>query len=292
MRGDRFSAPSAWEALWPLLDEADGDVRLVGGGTWVVPELQRGREPVHIVSLRRLPLNRIGSDAASLRLGATTTYAALLSSSLVRIKAPMLWDLAGGVTGGPQIRSQGTIGGAAVAARPQSDIPAALCALDATAVLVSRDSAREVPIGEFFLDAQRSDVRPGEVLAEIAVPSHLGNRPWGHGYVKIKGAASSWPIVTAAAALWAGDDGAVSGHVSVGGLGRRPLTVDLAVLLGVSAPTPDAVSRGDGLTLPEPAEPWEDELAPADYRSAVAPVAVRRALKQACSALLQKGGLP
>lgn len=290
MRGDRFSAPAAWEDLWPAMDAADEDVRVVGGGTWVVPELQLGRGPVHLVSLRRLPLPDVLAGAGCLRLGATTTYADLLASSLVRQLAPMLRHLAGGVTGGPQIRTQGTLGGAAVAARPQSDLPAALCALDATLVLMSAQGPRRVAAHEFFLGARRSDVRPDEVLAEISVPTPPMTHHRGHGYVKIKGAASSWPIVTAAAVLGADDSGAVDGTISVGGLGSRPLTLDLATALGRPSPSLGDVLQAEELTLPPPAEPWEDELAPADYRAAVAPVAARRALARAGSALAQEGG--
>jgi len=265
-----------------VLSPAGEEVRVVGGGTWVVPELQRGREPVHLVSLRRLPLAGVEVDNGLLRLGAMVTYADLEASSAVRRHAPVLDQLARGVTGGPQIHVQGTIGGAAVAARPQSDVPAALCALGATLVVRSASGARHVAAADFFLDAHRSDVRAGEVLTEILVPVADASCV-GHGYVKVKGAASSWPVVTAAAVVRQDPDPRACGQVSVGGLARRPMTVDLGSLLGAAPASPDDLLQG--VSLPAPADPWQDELAPADYRSAVAPVAVRRALLRAVESL-------
>jgi hypothetical protein len=78
-----------------------------------------------------------------------------------------------------------------------------------------------------------------------------------HGYVKLKRGWSSWPIATAAALA---ADGVLT-RLVLGGVAGRPVEVQ-----------PGAV--------PDIAEPWEDELAPAAYRAAVAgPIAARAAVK-------------
>ncbi|MGY1624289.1 FAD binding domain-containing protein [Geodermatophilus sp. SYSU D00965] len=257
---------------------ADGG-RVLAGGTWVLPEMDRGESaPARLVDLRRAGLGGVAPTATGLWIGATCTYADLLTSAEVAAHAPLLRTMAAGITGGWALRNQATVGGAAVAARPQSDVPAALVASGAVALVAGPDGERAVPAHELFAGAMRSAVGPRELLAGFDLPSAAGA---GHGYVKLKRGASSWPIATAAALVRLDAAGVCTAATLVlGGVAAVPVRVDVAPLVG-SVPGEAQLQATAEVAAAAVTEPWEDVLAPASYRAAVAGPVARRALAAA-----------
>jgi carbon-monoxide dehydrogenase medium subunit len=237
----------------------------------VVPALGRGeRTARRVVDLRRAGLGGIEAAGDTVRIGACATYTDLLASPVV---APLLRLMATGVTGGPQILGRGTVGGSVAAARPSSDVPAALAVLDAVAEIAGPAGTRRVPVTDLWTGAYTTALAPGEVLVACEVPVLQAGT--GCGYIKLKHSTSSWPIVTAAATV--------------------TRDARAALVIGGASPTPARIHlTADGLdnralrTAVDEAlsEVWADELAPAAYRAAVAPVAAHRALTQARAAAL------
>lgn len=258
-----YHAPTSTAEAVEILRDAGAETELIGGGTWVVPEMTSGkRRPSCVVDLARTGLRRIEAAGDVVVLGATATYSDLLGSDLVRARLPMMRALALGITGGIQICNRGTIGGSACYANPNSDVPAALVALDATIRLRSADGLREAPAADFFLGAYRSDVRPNEVIEEIAITPDHSSRT---GYYKFKLCESSWPIVTAAFV-----ERADRRYVVLGGVHAAPLRVDLS---GAEAGEEIAAAVQVAVT-----EPYDDALATGAYKRAIAgPIAARSA---------------
>ncbi|MGY1692059.1 FAD binding domain-containing protein [Geodermatophilus sp. SYSU D01105] len=257
---------------------ADGG-RVLAGGTWVLPEMDRGESaPTRLVDLRRAGLGGVALTGTGLWLGAMCTYADLLASPAVAAHAPLLRTMAGGITGGWALRNQATVGGAAVAARPQSDVPAALVVSGAVALVAGPDGERAVPAHELFAGASRSAVGAGELLVGFDLPSAAGA---GSGYVKLKRGASSWPIATAAALVRLDDAGTCTDATLVlGGVAAVPVRADVSSLVG-SVPGETELRAAADLAAAAVPEPWEDVLAPASYRAAVAAPVARRALAAA-----------
>jgi len=254
--------------------------RVLAGGTWVLPEMSRAESrPDRLVDLRRAGLGGVTATDDGLSVGAMCTYAELLASPDVTRSAPLLRTMAEGITGGWALRSQATVGGSAVSARPQSDVPAALVACGAVARVTGPDGNRRFPVRELFAAAMHSSLLPGEVLTGFDLPSAAGA---GHGYVKLKRGGSSWPIATAAALVRLDDDG-VCREVSLvlGAVTATPLPVDVAAaMVGV---TPGDADLREAAQLAGAAvdDPWDDLLAPGSYRAAVAAPIARRALTMA-----------
>jgi len=260
----RYHAPNDIRAACSLLAERGEDAAVLGGGTWLVPLMTRGERLVSdVVDLRRLGLGTIEESDGHVALGARATYADVVASDLVRRRAPLLHVAATGVTGGRQIHNLGTVGGSACYAFPSSDVPACLVALGARMRIEGPEGGREVGAEEFFIDAFRSALEPGEILTTIAIP--VVER--GVGYHKLKLTEGSWPIATAAAVA---GDGAGGGNVTLGGVARTPLRIDAA-----------EGDRLDAVVAERVTDPWDDELAPGWYRQSVAPAIARRALAQA-----------
>jgi carbon-monoxide dehydrogenase medium subunit len=251
-----YEAPQGADEALAILAEAAAP-RVLAGGTWVVPELGSGASrPDVVVDLRRAGLGTIGEGVGTVMVGATATYADLIGSALVRERLPLLHEMAGGITGGWTIRGQGTVGGSLIAARPQSDVPAVLVALGAVAHVANAEGGRTVPVSALLLGPMRTGLARGELLTSLELPVQTGT----HGYVKLKRGASSWPIATAAAMA---QDGVVT-----------------RLVLGGVAGTPVEVGAQDGAAT-EIEDPWDDELAPAAYRVAVAAPLAARARRKA-----------
>jgi carbon-monoxide dehydrogenase medium subunit len=257
-----------------------GDARVLAGGTWVLPEIRRAESrPARLVDLRRAGLGGVTATGDRLRVGAMCTYTELLASPDVSRHAPLLRTMAEGITGGWALRSQATVGGSAVSARPQSDVPGALVACGAVARAVGPDGERHFPVSELFATAMHSSLLLGEVLAGFDVPSAADA---GHGYVKLKRGGSSWPIATAAALVRLDPDGVCRQVTLVlGAVTATPLRVDVAAALVGAVPGDADVREAAQLAGAAVEDPWDDSLAPGSYRAAVAAPIARRALTMA-----------
>lgn len=254
----RYSRPTDVNGVTEAL--ADGDAVVIGGGTMVVPEMTHGRvRPSAVVDLAAAGLAGISRDDDGWVIGAMTSYTELEKSS-----APLLPTVARGITGGPQIRNRGTVGGSASYANPSSDMPAALVAVGAQMRLASTKGVREIPAAEFFRGAFETAREPDEALIAIRVP----DSPADFGYLKFKLAESSWPIVTAATVV---ADTTI--RIVIGAAAAKPFTVQVPRESWQEELKP-AIERAL-------ADPWDDVLAPGHYRARIAPVIAARSVTSA-----------
>jgi CO/xanthine dehydrogenase FAD-binding subunit len=277
-----YSAPTNVAGAVELLATDPEGTRVLGGGTWVVPDLNRGIIAArHVVDLRRAGLSGIQESDGIVRVGATVTYAGLLASPVVRRRAPLLQEMAAGITGGRQITLHGTIGGSAAAARPQSDVPAVLVSLEADVLVLGPDGERRLSAADLFVTAMGTSLQPGEIITAF----ELGTaREAAHGYVKLKRGGSSWPIATASAQLALDERGRCTDvSLVLGGVAATPVRVDLTADLLDEVATDEALAAAARTAARSVPEPWGDVLASARYRAAVVEPVARRALQRAAT---------
>jgi CO/xanthine dehydrogenase FAD-binding subunit len=125
------AARSVGEALEALA--VDGAWVLAGGQS-LVPRLNvREVRPSRLVDINGAGLGVIRRRDGVLHLGATVRQAAILRSTVVAERWPLLAEAARHV-GHAATRSRGTVGGSVVHADPRAQLPAALAALDARLV--------------------------------------------------------------------------------------------------------------------------------------------------------------
>jgi CO/xanthine dehydrogenase FAD-binding subunit len=261
-----YHTPASLEEAASALASVDGEVSVISGGTWVVPEMTHGvRRPRAVVDLRRAGLGTVRRDNGAVAIGTTVTYSGLLAAP----DGPaVLKVMASGVTGGKQVHNQGTLGGSACYANPSSDVPAALVGVDATLRLVRDGGSREIAAADFFRGSFKTALEPGELLSEILVPAEPQGR---FGYYKFKFSESSWPIATATCLV--GSDGRVA-RLSLGGVSTTPVLVSAATGAGEAGDVAAAVAATEF-------EPWTDGLADGGYRRRIAGVIAGRAFAAA-----------
>src|SRR6185369_1757800 len=101
--------------------------------------------------------------------------------------------------------NKGTIGGSVAHADPAGDWPAAIVALDAEMIAVSRNGERTIKASDFFVDLLTTALEPGEILREIRINQTKGRT--GQAYTKMHHPASGFAVVGVAANLSLNGDG-------------------------------------------------------------------------------------
>ena len=269
------------------LEEALRQVQLagtspLGGGTVLYPSLQRAEVDAQgLTDLFSIPdMHAITATDTTIRVGAMTTYADILNSSNTSIPS-LLRTTAGTITGGPQLRNQGTIGGSACYANPASDIPSVLVALHAQLHLSSNERGeRSVPASDFFVGPFATSRQDDEVLTAVVLPQDSATEVWGR--YKLKHSEGGWPIGVASACLRPDSEGS-GGTVTItlGALCETPVELDALRLRDCT--TPDRSEQAQIRDLISDADPlwWSDELADASYRNRVAGTVATRAVSGA-----------
>jgi carbon-monoxide dehydrogenase medium subunit len=276
--GFSYHTPRSVNEAAILVGSLGQDAAILGGGTVLVQHMSLGHlQPKAIIDLQHLGLRGVQRDERGIVIGACTSYTDLERSALLRSELPLVATMADEITGGRQIRNQGTIGGSSCYAKPGSDVPACLAALRAHFRLVSTSGEREIPASNFFQGAFRTAVSADEFLSEIMIPAlPQGTR---FGYYKLKLCASSWPIVTASCLLFAGNSGAPEMvRICLGGASPVPLCIEREWRQDDSEPQITEVAEAAAAAI---FDEWQDELAGPGYRRAIAAPVATRAIRAA-----------
>ena len=177
------------------------------------------------------------------------------------------------------MRYVGTLGGNVANGDPANDMPGLMQCLDASYVLTGHGSEREVKARDFYEGAFFTKLQDGEILTAVRVPIP----PAGHGfaYEKLKRKIGDYATAAAAVVLTMAGGSCKSASIALTNLGETPLYAEeaSAALVGSSvdkAAIDKAASLAEGITAPA-----SDGRGPADYRTKMAGVMVRRAIARA-----------
>jgi 4-hydroxybenzoyl-CoA reductase subunit beta len=291
---------------------------VAGGTDLVPNMKHRLFEPDHVIALKGIEdLHGIHEADDHLRIGAAETLTTVSAHRSVLERFPALASAAAHVAG-PQLRNATTIGGnvcldtrctyynqtefwrqalgyclkkdgdvchvtkvgkKCVAAH-SADTPPVLMTLDAIAVLQGPDGRREVPIRDFFVadgiaNTQRT---ASEILTEIMIPMASARRR--QAYTKLRQRKSiDFPLLTVALAAECDEDGTVrqiDGVVT--GLGSRPRVLSGWADVALGRQLDDEVVEELAARAHKQCHPLENIIVDPEWRRAMVPVYVRRAL--------------
>lgn len=166
-----YACPTTVSDAIALLDEPGIDAMPLAGGQSLVPMMNfRLARPDRLVDLGRIPgLVGVREDGDVLRIGAMTSYAALLSDPLVQAHLPVLSAVLPHVAH-PAIRSRGTVGGSLALADPAAEMPAVLLALNGTIVATGPEGTREIAADDYLLGLYETALTPGDLITEVILP--------------------------------------------------------------------------------------------------------------------------
>ena len=276
---DYYRAGSVAEAA-ELLAQHPG-AKLLAGGHSLIPLLKlRLAAPEAVIDIGRIAELRGIAAGDGLTIGALTTHAELAASAEVKQYAEALAEAAGQV-GDPAVRNRGTIGGNIAHADPASDLPTVLAALGATVNIVGSDGERSIDVTDFFQGVMMTALGDNEVLTSIRLSAAAAGQ--GTAYAKFGHPASRYAVIGVAASVTVSGGTCSAASVAIGGLLPTPVRcsgVEQA-LTGQVLSAETIASAADAISGDLGDDLLGDVFASADYRKAVAPVYIRRAVAAA-----------
>ena len=275
-----YRAGSVAEAS-DLLKKNPG-AKVLAGGHSLIPLLKfRLATPPALIDIGRIAeLKEVVIKDGVIRIGALTTHAELASSKALREQCPALAEAAGHV-GDPAVRNRGTIGGNVAHADPASDLPTVLTALGGRFVVSAGGATKTVEAGDFFKGMMTTALSEHDLLVAIEVP--VQQKGQGSAYVKFTHPASRYAVIGVGAVVTISGGKCSAASVAVGGLVARP-TRAAAVEKGLTGQSlsADIIAKAASQVAHDlGGDIIGDLYASADYRKAVAPVWVKRALTAA-----------
>ena len=273
-----YESPRELNDVLALLASRE-DAKLLAGGHSLLPAMKlRLAAPALLVDLSRVTgLSYIKENGGTVHIGAMTTHADVAASSLLHKSSPLLSQAAREI-GDVQVRNRGTIGGSLAHADPSADYPAAILALDAEIVAMSKRGERIIPARDFFTGLFSTALAADEIITEVRVPV-TGSAPTA--YKKFAHPASGMAVVGVAVVVKmraAAIESAAIGITGVAPSAYRATAVEKA-LAGKPASAIAAACdfAADGVDV------LGDYFASVDYRSHLARVFTRRALEECVS---------
>jgi carbon-monoxide dehydrogenase medium subunit len=264
-----------------LLQQNPG-AKLLAGGHSLLPLLKlRLAAPSAVVDIGRIAeLRGIAQEGNAIRIGALTTHAELAASPELRKSAAALAEAAATV-GDPAVRNRGTIGGNVAHADPASDLPAVLVALDASFIALGPNGERTIAADDFFTGIMTTALNEHEILVGVRLPAAAAGQ--GSAYVKFSHPASRYAVIGVAARVTVEGGTCANARVALGGLlphARRAPSVE-AALVGTKADTQTIAAAAAAVAADLGRDVTGDIYASAEYRAAVAPVYIKRAVAAA-----------
>ncbi len=260
---------------------ANEDAKILAGGHSLIPALKlRLSAPSLLVDIGRIKdLAYIREEDGQIRIGAATTHYQIESSDLLKKICPLLPDCASHI-GDMQVRNKGTIGGSVAHSDPAGDWPAAIIALNADMIAVSKNGERAIKTDDFFVDLLTTALEPGEILREIRINKPNGRT--GQAYTKMHHPASGFAVVGVAAHLELnGDGGCQRASIGITGVAAKAFRAS-GIEAGLNgAQLNDETISAASARAADGIDANGDLFASADYRKHLAAVYARRAINQA-----------
>ena len=263
---------------------ANPGAKLLAGGHSLIPLMKlRLAAPTALVDIGRIAeLRGIVRTGDAIRIGSLTAHAEIAASAELQKSAAALAEAAG-LIGDPAVRNRGTIGGNIAHADPASDLPTVLVALGAHIVAVGPSGERTIAADDFFTGIMTTALAENELVTAVVVP--IGASGSGSAYVKFAHPASRYAVIGVAAAVAASNQTCSAARIALGGLvprATRAVAVETA-LIGTSLDDAAVAAAAARVTSDLGDQVTGDIFASAEYRAAVAPVYVKRAIAAAAA---------
>lgn len=275
-----YHRPSTVAEAVAILASHGDEARPLAGGHSIIPMMKlRMAAPEHLIDLSGVAdLKGIREEGGAIVIGAMTTQHELIASDLLASKLPIIRETSL-LIADPQIRYLGTIGGNVANGDPGNDMPALMQCLNASYRVAGPNGEREIGARDFYEAAYFTALAPEELVTAVVIPVP----PAGHGfaYEKLKRKVGDYATAAAAVVLTMSGGSVSSCSVALTNVGDTPLyAAEACGILTGSSLDADTVNRAvaaaEAITRPA-----SDGRGPAEYRTKMAGVMLRRALARA-----------
>ena len=319
-RFEILKAQSLEQAL-DHLARAPRETLVIAGGTDAVPNLKhRLHEPSRLLLISGLrDLHFIRESEAGLELGPLVTLSEIAAHPVLRREHPSL-ARAASLVASPQIRNMGTLGGnlcldtrctyynqtyfwrealgfclkksgtvchvvpqgkRCVAAH-SSDVAPALISLGASVEIAGTSGRRTLALDDFFVgDGVHNNVlAPGELVTRVIVPRESRGRA--AAYLKLRPrAAIDFPMLSVAFAARLEGGHCADARLVIGALGAKPRLIGGTGQMARGRALDAALGEELAAAAAKQCHPLINVAYDRDYRHAMVPVLVKRAVREA-----------
>ncbi|MBI5830328.1 MAG: FAD binding domain-containing protein, partial [Chloroflexi bacterium] len=218
-------------------------------------------------------------ENGTIRLGARTTLTDCFTLPFIAHEATVLKSMAAEFAG-TLIRNRATLAGNIAYASPAADMVPPILALGAAITLVSKArGSRTLPLSEFILGPRKTDLRPDELITELAFPAD-GEMKSGYFKFALRNAMTI-SLVSGAVVLHMDGKRIREAGLALGAATPKPIRVTQAEeMLKGQTPT-DALVREVAKVAAASTSPISDIRASAEYRREMTEVMTRRIIERA-----------
>src|SRR5262245_34498885 len=165
----RYAAPETLQSAVSLLASANGDARVLAGGTDLLVQIRSDvLDPELIVDIKKIPDTRaVAEERGGWRVGAAVTGAELKEHPRLKKVWPGVVEAAN-LIGSTQIQGRATLGGNLGNGSPAADSVPALIAAGAT--VAGPDGKRDIPVEDVMLAPRKLSLRRGEFIVSFLLP--------------------------------------------------------------------------------------------------------------------------
>ena len=274
-----YHEPRSLAEAVSLLQTHGSSARVLAGGTDLLVQMKLGKfQPQHLVYISKIPELHFLTEGRGLRIGPLIVHRDLEKSPLVREKFSALFEAARSVTS-VQVRNMGTLGGNICHASPAADSAPALIALGAQIKIAGGAGTRMLPLEAFFVGPGKTELKPGELLAEIQVPDP--GPASGSAFSKLTRVAADLAKVNAAAFIHREKEVCRECRIASGAVAPTPVRLKQAEAVLRGKRFDEDLCRLAGEKAAEEIQPITDIRSTAWYRREVIKVLVRDVLQQA-----------
>jgi len=280
MEAIQFQKPETVDEAVKLLQNAEGDARILAGGTDLLVQLRAHMiDPGVIIDIKSIEETRTltKNGDGSYTIGSAVAGAEAHERDDITADWPGVveaWDLIGST----QIQGRASLGGNLCNASPAGDSVPAMVAAGMTANIAGPDGRRSIPVEEVTVGPGKTSLKKGEFVVSFNLPARPAKG--GDAYLRlIPRTEMDIAVVGCGAALTLDDSGTVtSAKISLGAVAATVLVVEDAAkaIIGTKL-EPEALSALDA-ACQAACSPIDDKRGTVEYRTKIAGVLGRRAV--------------
>ena len=274
----RYEAPESLEGAVALLAAANGDARVLAGGTDLLVQMRADVvEPALIVDIKRIRETRtVTEENGGWRIGAAVTGAELKEHAKLKQAWPGVVEAAN-LIGSTQVQGRATLGGNLCNGSPAADSVPALIAAGAVATLAGPQGTRDLLVEDVMLGPRQLALRKGELVVSFLLPPRPPRSA--DAYLRfIPRTEMDIAVVGAGVSLTLDGAGTITAaRVSLGAVAPRVLLVAEAAQAIIVSRLDDAAQERLAAAARAACRPIDDKRGTTEFRVDVAGVLARRA---------------
>ena len=274
----RYEAPDSLEGAVALLAAAQGEARVLAGGTDLLVQMRADvLDPDLIVDIKKIKETRaVTEEKGGWRIGAAVTGAELKEHARLKKAWPGVVEAAN-LIGSTQVQGRATLGGNLCNGSPAADSVPALIAAGAVATLIGPKGKRDLPVEDVMLGPRKLALQKGEIVASFLLPPRAARSS--DAYLRfIPRTEMDIAVVGAGVSLTVDGAGLVTAaRVSLGAVAARVLLVAEAAQAIVGSRLDAPAQERLEVAARAACRPIDDKRGTVEFRIQVAGVLARRA---------------